>query len=169
MARPTKGWPGLANSRLNRSGLKAGTPAPDFRLPRVDGGELSLVEYRGRRVLLVFSDPECGPCEQLAPDLERLHRQRSDLAVLMVSRRDEAANRQKVAALGLTFPVALQQSWEISLLYGIFATPIGYLIDEQGVIAADMAKGVGPILALVSGAEAPTNGALHHRKEVAAL
>src|SRR5207302_9113239 len=27
----------LAGSKINRSGLKAGTPEPDFRLPRVDG------------------------------------------------------------------------------------------------------------------------------------
>jgi peroxiredoxin len=141
---------GLEASKLDRSGLKAGTPAPSFRLPGLDGGELALEDYRGRRVLLVFSDPECRPCMQLAPALERLHRNREDLAVLMVSRRDPEANRQKVAALGLTFPLGLQKSWEISRLYGIFATPVAYLIDEQGVIAADVALGVEPILALAT-------------------
>jgi hypothetical protein len=30
----------------------------------------------------------------------------------------------------------------------MFATPIGYLIDEQGILASDVAVGVGPILAL---------------------
>src|SRR2546423_213511 len=34
----------LARSKINRSGLKAGSPAPEFRLPRLDGGELSLAE-----------------------------------------------------------------------------------------------------------------------------
>src|SRR5205814_10139023 len=57
----------LAASRLNRKGLKAGARAPDFRLPRIDGGELSLADLRGGRVLLVFSDPHCGPCAELAP------------------------------------------------------------------------------------------------------
>src|SRR5438105_6606650 len=46
----------LARSRINRSGLKAGTRAPAFSLPRLEGGELSLEQLRGRRVLLVFSD-----------------------------------------------------------------------------------------------------------------
>ena len=95
---------GLAASQLNRSGLKAGAPAPAFRLPRLDGGELALEDYRGRRVLLVFSDPECGPCERLAPELERLHRRRPDLAVLMVSRRDPEANRRKVGRAGADVP-----------------------------------------------------------------
>jgi peroxiredoxin len=141
---------GLEASKLNRSGLKAGTPAPSFRLPRLEGGELALEDYRGSRILLVFSDPQCGPCEQLAPELERLHRDRDDLAVVMVSRRDPEANRRKVEALGLTFPVALQKSWEVSRNYAMFATPVGYLIDEQGVIVADVATGVEPILALAS-------------------
>jgi hypothetical protein len=111
---------------------------------------LALEEYRGRRVLLVFSDPGCGPCEQLAPQLERVHRERRDLQVLMVSRQDVETNRQKVAKLGLTFPVVLQQSWEISLLYAMFATPMGYLIDEQGILASDVAAGVEPILELAA-------------------
>jgi peroxiredoxin len=153
-----KGNKPLSESRLNRSGLKGGTPAPNFRLARLEGGDLALEEYRGRQVLLVFSDPQCGPCDQLAPHLERLHHERRDLQVLMVSRQDVETNRQKVAKLGLTFPVVLQKSWEISLLYAMFATPVGYLIDEQGVLASDVAVGVEPILALAARPSVSTNG-----------
>ncbi len=142
---------GLQYSRLKRDGLPAGTPAPDFRLPRVDGGELSLSDYRDRKVLLVFSDPECGPCMLLAPQLEELHR-RGAIAVVLVSRRDPETNRAKIKELGLTFPVVLQKNWEVSREYALFATPIGYLIDEQGVIAQEAAQGVDAILALAAGA-----------------
>ena len=154
----TRGNKPLSESRLNRSGLKAGTPAPGFRLPRLDGGELALEDYRGQRVLLVFSDPGCGPCEQLAPQLERLHREREDLQVLMISRQDAETNRQKVATLGLSFPVALQENWEVSRQHAMFATPMGYLIDERGVLASDVAVGVDPILALAAGPKVSTNG-----------
>jgi peroxiredoxin len=142
---------GLRASRLRRDGLKVGEVAPPFRLPRIDGGELSLEEYRGRRVLLVFSDPECGPCMELAPALEQFHRGPASAPVLMISRRDAEANRAKVAELGLTFPVVLQRHWEISLLYAMFATPIAYLIDEQGVLATDVVVGVAPIQELLAG------------------
>ena len=142
--------PSLARSRLNRSGLQAGTLAPEFRLPRIDEGELALADFRGGRVLLVFSDPDCGPCDELAPQLQAIHLQRPELQVLEVSRRDVAANRAKAARLGLTFPIVLQKQWEVSLKYGMFATPIGYLIDEQGTLVSDVAVGVGPILALAS-------------------
>jgi peroxiredoxin len=157
--------PSLARSRLERGGLKAGTVAPDFRLPRIDGGELSLAELRGRRLLLVFSDPDCGPCDELAPRLQEIHRERADLQVLVISRRDAEANRAKAAALGLTFPIALQRQWEVSLKYAMFATPIGYLIDEQGIIVRNVAVGVEPILAL-AGINASRDDALSGKEPV---
>ena len=140
----------LAESKIQRNGLAPGTPAPAFTLPRLDGQELSLAEYRGQKVLLVFSDPNCGPCDVLAPQLEQAHRRSGDVQVLMVSRGEEAANRAKMAEHALTFPVVLQRQWEISRDYAMFATPVAYLIDENGVIAADVATGPEPILTLLS-------------------
>lgn len=138
----------LAGSRLNRNGLAVGTVAPPFTLPRVDGGELSLSDYAGRAVLLVFSDPDCRPCDLLAPRLERLSKKTRAVNVVMVSRGDLDRNRRKVAEHGLTFPVVLQDQWKLSREYAKFATPIAYLIDEKGRIAADIALGTDAILAL---------------------
>ena len=143
------GDPSLARSRIKRDGLTRGTEAPDFRLPRLGGGELSLGEFRGRPLLLVFSDPQCGPCDVLAPQLERRSRA-DDLQVLMVSRGDARSNDIKRREHRLTFPIVLQRQWEISKLYAMFATPIAYLIDEQGVIAAPVAKGPDAILGLLA-------------------
>ncbi len=145
-----KGNRTLADSRINRNGLKPGTPAPGFRLPRTDGGELALEEYWGKRLLLVFSAPDCGPCNDLVPKLERLHRAHPEIEVLMVSRGDEATVRAKAAQQRLSFPVVLQRQWEISRLYAMFATPVAYLIDEKGVIASDVAAGEESILGLFS-------------------
>jgi peroxiredoxin len=144
----------LARSKIKRDGLKAGTPAPDFRLPRLDGrGELSLSELRGRRVLLVFSSPNCGPCAALAPQLEKYHREHPDVQVVMISKGEAKENRAKVKEHGLTFPIVLQQQWEISRRYAMFATPIAYLIDEAGIIANDVAVGKEAILQLASNTE----------------
>src|SRR5258705_5132388 len=120
----------LARSKINRSGLKAGTLAPEFRLPHLDGSELSLVHFRGRPLLLVFSDPHCGPCHALAPDLQKFHSEHPDIALLMISRGEPQENRAKVKEHGLAFPIALQRQWEISRRYAMFATPIAYLIYD---------------------------------------
>jgi peroxiredoxin len=139
-------------SLLNRHGLPAGTAAPDFRLPDLAGAERSLAEFRGKRVLLVFSDPDCGPCQALAPDLVKLHRehQSNNLEVVMVSRGDLEANRAWASQHGFTFPVLLQKHWEISRAYGMFATPVGYVVDEQGMIAREVAVGPDAIIRLAS-------------------
>jgi len=139
----------LKRSQLLRDGLPAGAAAPDFRLPRVGGGEVSLSQYRGRKVLLLFSDPKCGPCNALLPDVQRRYAAGSEVDVVMVSRGDHAANASKLAELRVTFPVVLQRQWEISKLYGMFATPIAFLVDEQGTIAAPVAVGAQRILALI--------------------
>lgn len=140
----------VARSKIKRDGLKAGTSAPSFRLPRLDGsGELALEQLRDQRVLLVFSDPHCGPCNFLAPELESFHQANSRTSVVMISRGEPKENRAKVKEHGLTFTILLQQQWEISRRYAMFATPMAYLIDESGVIVNDVALGVDSILALM--------------------
>ena len=140
----------LSESRIERNGLKPGTPAPDFRLPDLQGHMVSLRDYNGRRVLLVFSDPHCGPCDELSPDLARLHQEHRDngLAVVLVGRGSVEENRKKAQQFGFEFPVVLQDKWKLSKEYGIFATPVGFLIAENGVIAKDVAVGREAILAL---------------------
>jgi peroxiredoxin len=142
----------LTRSRLIRDGLAPGTTAPEFTLPGVNGPEVSLAAYRGRRVLLVFSDPNCDPCNQLTPELVRLHRQVRDdgLALVMVSRGEPDENQQKCQQHQIEFPVGLQRGWRLSREYGIFSTPVAFLIDEQGVIADKVAVGADEILALAT-------------------
>jgi peroxiredoxin len=165
----------LARSKIKRDGLKAGMRAPNFRLPRLDGhGDLSLEELRGRRVLLVFSDPHCGPCQVLAPHLEKYHsaalaHEHEGGHVVMISRGEPKENRSKVKEHGLTFPVVLQQQWEISRLYAMFATPMAHLIDEQGVFLNDVTVGVEPILRLIAEAKKPVQHEKHETAAAAAL
>jgi peroxiredoxin len=140
--------PSIERSRLLRTGLKAGAVAPDFELPDLDGSTVALHDLRGNRVLLVFSDPHCAPCELLAPKLEKIHKGSRDLKVLMISRGEADANRAKRAEQQLTFPIVLQHQWEISRAYGMFATPIAYLIGKDGVLTQDVAVGHEAILRL---------------------
>ena len=137
-----------SESKINRDGLAAGTLAPNFVVRDLKGDVHSLTDYRGKRVLLVFSDVTCGPCEVLAPDLVKLAGDRDDVQVVMISRGNAELNKQKAEHHAYPFPVLLQKSWEISKQYGMFATPIGYLIDEDGVIVKDVAVGNDAILAL---------------------
>lgn len=105
----------LTASRIERSGLKPGTRAPHFTLPTIYGRMVSLDEYLGRRVLLVFSDPHCGPCDEAGRELARFHRQHGDdLSLLMIGRGDPEENRRKAEQQGIDFPVVVQEKWRLS-------------------------------------------------------
>ena len=149
----------LEASRLERDGLPQGSEAPELELENLDGDTLSLRGYRGRRVLLVFSDPECGPCNALLPELARFQ---DEIEIAMVSRGDAEANRAKAAGHGLDFPIAIQRGWTVSKQYGIFATPVAFLIDEEGVIAQPVAKGKDEIVALARLARTREEAPLAH-------
>jgi len=119
-------------------------------LPDLNGDTVSLEEYRGRKLLLVFTDPNCGPCDRIAPELAQLYRQngQNGLALVMIGRGDVGENRKKAEQNGFNFPVVVQKNWELSKRYGIFATPVAFLINEDGVIARDVAIGADSILDL---------------------
>src|SRR5579871_5207386 len=116
----------LTNSRFDRDinpeGLPVGTMAPVFRLPTVDGRAVALADYAGRRVLLVFSDPACGPCMDLLPRLDAAARV-SEVPVLVISRGTVDVNRDRLVEARSSLTVALQANWEISNLYASSATP----------------------------------------------
>ena len=59
-------------TRTGRGGLKPGKKAPDFTLPSVAGKEVALHDFAGRKVLLVFTQGGCGPCQSIMPELDRL-------------------------------------------------------------------------------------------------
>jgi peroxiredoxin len=139
-------------SGVGGSGLKAGTPAPVFQLPDLQGRVVSLQEYRGRRVLVVFSDPQCGPCDELAPHLVRLHREHANdgMSVILVGRGNAEENQRKAEQHGFEFPVVVQdRKWKVSKEYGTLATPVAFLIGEDGVIAREPAFGRDAIVALL--------------------
>jgi methylamine dehydrogenase accessory protein MauD len=122
-------------SRINRNGLTPGKQAPEFTLPRVGGGEGSMSEFLGERLLLLFVQAGCKPCHAIVPKLNQ--RQRAgDFRVLAVidAAPDEA--HQWAEQTRAEFPVLVQQGFEVSKKYQVFATPFAFVIDRQGRIAS---------------------------------
>lgn len=123
-------------SRLGRSGLKPGREAPDFTLASAQGGEISLRDFAGRRVLLVFVQPGCGPCHDIVPELNKLAGRDGDLQVLAINHATPPDARAWVDETSARFPVLVQEDLAVSKRYEVFATPFAFVIDPRGVIAS---------------------------------
>jgi methylamine dehydrogenase accessory protein MauD len=122
-------------SRVGRNGLKPGVIAPSFALPRAGGGEISLQDFAGRKLLLVFTQSGCGPCHRIMPDLNRLQAA-GEVQVLVVNNGEAESTREWAAKARARFPVAVQENYSLSRRYEVFATPYAFLIDERSVIAS---------------------------------
>ncbi len=145
-------------------GLPLGQPAPGFTLPQMAGGQLSLDALRvaGKPLVLVFSDPQCGPCTALLPQLSAWQRQyEHDLTLVLVSRGTVADNRAKLGKLQMG-PVVLQADREVAHAYLAQVTPSAVRIDRDGSIGSALALGELDIAALVQETAAssrPADGA----------
>jgi methylamine dehydrogenase accessory protein MauD len=119
--------------RLGRDGLKPGKKAPAFTLPSADGKEVSLHDFAGRKVLLVFTQSGCSPCKAIIPELNRLGPAEQ---VLVINNGDPEGTRKWSREVAARFPVLAQEKFGVSRKYEVFATPFAFLIDEKGIIAS---------------------------------
>ena len=119
--------------------VEDGAPAPEFRVARLGGGEISLAELRGNVVLVNFWATWCAPCEQEMPAIQRLYARLAprgfELVAISV---DDSA--EPVAEfrdrLGLTFPIGLDPEKEAAQRYQSLRFPESFLIDREGVLVA---------------------------------
>jgi thiol-disulfide isomerase/thioredoxin/uncharacterized membrane protein YphA (DoxX/SURF4 family) len=133
-------------------GLPMGSPAPGFRLSGLDGKTVSLegLVAESKPVLLLFTNPNCGPCQSLLPEVGRWQREHgAKLTIALVSEGKAAENRAKTAAHGPIL-VLLQQKREVAEIYQAWATPTAVLVWPDGMIGSPAVQGAEAIRAMVS-------------------
>jgi len=135
--------------------LAKGFPAPDFTLPNDQGGEVTLSELRGRRVVLYFYPKDDTPgCTVQAcdfrdslSDFEGL-----DAVVLGVSADSVESHRAFRQKYGLNFPLLADEGHEMLEAYGVWKPhPVygmniersTFLIDGEGIVR-EVWRGVDP-------------------------
>lgn len=123
-----------------------GDSAPPFVLPSTHGHSVSLADYVGRMVLLVFWDTSCGFCLQALPELRRLEEdaEQAQVHLAIVTTGSEEA----VRAQGWRSHVLLDPSRQLMSRYGASGTPMALLLDAEGRVASDIAIGSEEVLQL---------------------
>ncbi|MGH2867888.1 MAG: MauE/DoxX family redox-associated membrane protein [Solirubrobacteraceae bacterium] len=143
----------VAPQPLPTAGLAVGTTAPDFALPDLAGQPVTLAGLRERAgdLLLVFTDPTCGPCAALLPQIATWQREATaGLRPVLISRGDPEANRGHARQHGLA-DVLLQGGREIDESFRVAATPSALIVAADGAVASPVHSGEDQIRALVAG------------------
>jgi peroxiredoxin len=126
--------------------IEPGSPAPEFSLPNHAGKKVSLADFRGRKVLLVFYPLDFSPVctdqlslyQEVLPQIEE--RGASVVGISVDSTWAHRAFREK---LGITIPLLsdFEPKGAVTRSYGAFLDEVGHgnrslvLVDEDRVVA----------------------------------
>ncbi|SOD72666.1 peroxiredoxin Q/BCP [Jatrophihabitans sp. GAS493] len=117
--------------------LAPGDSAPDFTLPDADGQNVSLDDYRGRKVVVYFYPAASTPgCTKQACDFRDNLAELNDagFAVLGISPDKPAKLAKFRDAEALTFPLLSDPDREVLKAYGAFGEKTMYGKTVVGVI-----------------------------------
>ena len=132
-------------------GLAFGAPAPAFSLSGLYGETMTLDSLRAaeKPVLLLFTDPGCGPCNAMMGDVGKWQRELSEkLTIAVISRGSLEDNRSKAKQHNLTH-VLMQKDNEVADAYQTFGTPTAVLVRPDGTVGSAAAGGAQAIGTLV--------------------
>ena len=124
---------------------KPSVQATDFTLPTLSGGDMSLSDSRGHVTILNFWASWCGPCQQEMPHFQQIVDTYDDVSVVAVNvtTKDTKADAAAfVADYGLTFPILLDATGDVSTMYGAFSIPLTVILTKDGHIAHEI---IGPL------------------------
>lgn len=146
----------MANSgeQIERNDIRTGEVPilPPFRLPDIDGQYKTLDDLLrdGKPVFLIFSDPECGTCTALMPEIGQWQREyASTLTLVVISTGELEANRAKRAEYGLR-NVLIQEDWEVGDAYRAETTPSAILVGADGSLRSGIVPGTQGIRMLLA-------------------
>jgi peroxiredoxin len=132
-------------ARPSLAQLSVGQPAPDFKLPDLDGHEVSLSDFRGKTVVLEWINPNCpvsrGHAERKTMiSTEARHPDAVWLAINSTSASSSdfvtpAQQKSYDASHGIDYSVLVDSSGTVGHEYGARTTPHMFVVDAQGKLA----------------------------------
>jgi peroxiredoxin len=120
--------------------IKLGMKAPDFSLKNAaDGKMISMVDFKGKKVVLVFFSVDCAACRIEMPMIQEQYKMTQDwkVNVLAISA-DKSVDDIKayIDKNKITFPILHDPEWKTSDAYLVPLTPYNVFIGSDGTITA---------------------------------
>ncbi|NJK37818.1 MAG: peroxiredoxin [Oscillatoriales cyanobacterium RM1_1_9] len=121
--------------------LSAGTKAPEFTAKDADGKVVSLVDFKGKTVVLYFYPKDDTPgCTKEAQSFRDSYEDYTgkDMVVLGVSMDDEASHKMFQEKYGLPFQLLADTDGAITKAYDVegggYSKRVTYIINAEGII-----------------------------------
>ncbi len=111
--------------------------APDFSLPQLGGGTITLSDYRGnKQVILDFWASWCPNCRRDMPKLNTYYESyRDDVEVIGVNLGESENDASEfIASKNISFPIVLDSYGSVAQLYQMNYTNVHVLIDKDGSV-----------------------------------
>jgi thiol-disulfide isomerase/thioredoxin len=126
----------LFSNATPKQGPVIGSKVDDFSLPGLDAQPVSLSQFRGKIILLNFWATWCVPCQAEMPLLQKTYQSSGGkLVVIGVnSQESETDVKNFIAQNQITFPIALDDSGEITRKFLINGYPTTFMIDSSGIL-----------------------------------
>jgi peroxiredoxin len=122
------------------TGLKPGSIPPNFSLKTLDGKQVDLKDFRGKKVILNFWATWCPPCREEMPEMQKFYSdfKEQNVAILAVnleySETKPERIRDFVEEYSLSFPIPLDEKNTVGKRFRAVSIPTSYFIDEKGSI-----------------------------------
>ncbi|WP_025026312.1 thioredoxin-dependent thiol peroxidase [Caldalkalibacillus mannanilyticus] len=117
--------------------VKIGQPAPDFRLPANDGSEVSLSDYRGKKVILYFYPKDMTPgCTTQACDFRDQYQAFADLNVVILGVSPDPVQRHQKFIDKYTLPFLLlaDEEHKVAEAYGVWQLKKNFGVEKMGIV-----------------------------------
>jgi cytochrome c biogenesis protein CcmG/thiol:disulfide interchange protein DsbE len=112
-------------------------PAPDFTITTFEGTKMSLVDLKGKPVVINFWASWCPPCRVEAPLLEQTWRVYKNRGVVFIGVDIQDKLEDALAYIrefDVTYPNGPDPTGEISINYGVSGLPVTFFVSRTGEI-----------------------------------
>jgi peroxiredoxin len=117
--------------------LKTGSEPPPFTLADLDGGTVSLSNYKGKPVVINFWGSFCEPCVKEMPEFERQYVKwkDKDLVILAINLSEDTLTVNNfVKRFELTYPILRDVSRKTERSYGLRQYPTTFFVKPDGTL-----------------------------------
>lgn len=109
----------------------------DFRVKDLNGNDIVLSEYKGKKVFINFWSLSCRPCKKEMADIETFYNETKDTDLVILSVNvagTEEKVRPIVAEKGYSFHIMLDYEGKIAEQYRVMGFPTSFFIDTEGYL-----------------------------------